>query len=122
MRCAMTRKFARVLVSLVLTGIALYAVPGTAWASAIDISTLLTNPSFEGGVDGSGCPNGWTCSGSPGTGFGAYIPGASQFTPVADGIPGFVPDGSHAAFSPTGLAGSGGLKQVTSSTWASGNT
>lgn len=114
--------------SLLFAGLMLVAGTGPAYAALIDLSSLLTNPSFEAGLQASGCPIGWTCSGSPSPGASAYVPNTgpfpNQYTAGSDGLTGgkIVPDGTHAAFSPTALAGSGALSQITSSTWQAGNT
>jgi hypothetical protein len=114
------------LMSLAVVPMSLFAALETSWAATIEISTFLTNPSFESPVVASGiqgaCATGWTCGGSPSPGFGVYQPTTAQYTPVTDGIPGIVPNGLQAANSPTGLSGSGTMEQVSSGTWQLGNT
>lgn len=95
-----------------------------AYGATIDLSTLLANPSFEGGNQGSGCPTGWTCGGSPVPGFTSYAPTSAQFVPGSDGLSGgkIVPDGTHAASSPTPVEGSGTLTQSGLGTYTAGMT
>lgn len=67
---------------------------------------------------------GWTCSGSPGSGFGSYLVTSAQYTAGSDGLSGgkLVPDGKNASYAPTGEAGSGNLAQNTSLIYKAGNT
>jgi len=93
-----------------IVGIASLLLSSPSWAVPITYTTInpdLTNPSFELGTTG------WTFSGSPGA--GVYSPTSNQYTPGSDGLTGslVVPDGSHAAYSPTGLSGSGSILQNT---------
>lgn len=101
----------------------LTTVPGTSSAVTISINPLLSNGSFESST-GATCPTGWVCGGSPGSGFGSYAPTSAQYTPGSDGLPGslVVPNGNNAAYSPTGLAGSGSMNQTIGSlTYTAGN-
>jgi hypothetical protein len=97
-----------------------------AYGTTIDLSTLLANPSFEGGNVGgttSGCPIGWICGGSPAPGFTSYAPTSAQYTAGSDGLPsGIVPSGSFVATSPVPVEGSGSLMQTGLGTYIAGNT
>jgi len=104
---------------------------GTASGATIDLGTLLANPSFENGNqpvnpgDTVGCPVSWNCSGSPTPGFTSYTVTSAQYTPGADGLSGgrVVPDGTHAASTPTTIEGSGALWQSSGlGTYVAGNT
>jgi hypothetical protein len=44
-----------------------------AFGGTILFDSLLLNPSFEAGNQGSGCPIGWTCGGAPASGFTSYL-------------------------------------------------
>jgi hypothetical protein len=92
--------------------------------ATIDLSTLLTNPGFESGNTGSGCPVAYTCGGSPTPGFTSYVVSSAQYTAGADGLSGgrIVPGGTQAASSPTPSEGSGTLMQTGLGTYAAGNT
>lgn len=94
------------------------ALPEDSSASLISINSLLTNPSFEGGIVGS-CPTGWTC-----TNLGVATPTAGQYpaNPSNGLTSGVVPDGSKAAYSP--ITGSNGnLSQViTGQQFTAGNS
>ena len=79
----------------------------------IDISTALTNPSFTGSPVGSP-PIGWSISGSPAPGFETYAPTTAQY-PAGTSF-------TEVAHSPTGISGSGIIRQISSLTWAGGNT
>jgi hypothetical protein len=92
-----------------------------AYGATIDIGTLLANPSFENGNQGSGCPVSWSCGGSPSPGFTSYAPTSAQFNPATDNIGKVVPDGTHVASTPTPVEGSGTLTQGFG-TYAAGNT
>lgn len=102
---------------------------GTAQGATVDLGTLLANPSFENGNQPAnplvGCPVSWTCDGSPTPGFTSYTVTSAQYTPNADGLSGgrVVPDGTHAASTPTTIEGSGSIKQTTGlGTYVAGNT
>lgn len=108
-------------VGLLAVGFVLAAVAPSSGA-AISINAALTNPSFELST-GASCPSSWPCSGSPAPGFGSYAPGAAQFVPGSDGLlSGSVPDGTNVAYAPTGLAGSGDLKQTSTAAYSTSNT
>lgn len=96
----------------------------SASAATIAIETVLNNASFENGNQPSGCPVGWTCSGSPAPGATSFLATTNQYTPGADGLPGaqLTPDGSYYASSPTPAQGSGGLGQQSSTPIVAGNT
>lgn len=99
----------------------LFATADSSFAGTIDLTSILTNPSFE--QPSSGCPTGWECSGSPGAGFQVYTPTASQYTPGNDGLPsGTVPDGNQVIYGPDGLAGSAIIEQTTDTQWIAGDT
>ncbi|HEY3940816.1 MAG TPA: PEP-CTERM sorting domain-containing protein [Bryobacteraceae bacterium] len=101
-----------------------------AYGATIDLGTLVANPSFEAGNqpvqpgDTVGCPVGWTCTGSPTPGFTSYTVTSAQYTAGSDGLTGgkIVPDGTHAATSPTNVEGSGHLTQTGLGTYSSANT
>jgi len=94
-----------------------------AYGGTIDLGTLLVNPSFEAGNDASGCPIDWTCGGSPTPGFSSYLVTSAQYTAGSDGLTsGIVPDGTHAATSPTFVEGSGTLSQTGVGTYDSTDT
>ena len=94
-----------------LVGATAVLLTSPSWAVTIDISTLLTNPSFE---TGSLTP--WVSGGNQGT--GVYAPTSAQYTAGADGLAsGIVPNGSFAAFSPIGVTGAGTLTQNLSATY-----
>ena len=102
---------------------------GSAQGATIDLGTLLANPSFENGNQAPnptvGCPVSWTCDGSPTPGFTSYTVTSAQYTPGADGLSGsrVVPDGTHAASTPTTIEGSGNMKQTSGlGTYVAGNT
>jgi hypothetical protein len=110
-----------------LVPVLLLCGPGRAEASSIAIDTLLSNPSFEGGVNATTlCPNSWTCSNTSGgnTGFGAFQPSSTDYTAGADGLlnPALVPDGSFATFTPSGATTSDFMSQSVTSKWSSSNT
>ena len=104
---------------IVMAG-ALSAIPADAFSlctpgggpSGIDISTGLQNRLFF--ANPGSCPTSWICSGSPAPGFASYAPTTAQY-------PGGVPYPSM-AYSPTVYGGSGVIRQLTSLTWAGGNT
>jgi hypothetical protein len=110
---------------LFLSGTLLAALlaPAIGKAATISIDPSILNPSFEAST-GATCPTSWTCGGSPGSGFGTYAVTSAQYTPGADGLPFnlVTPAGSNAAYSPTGLSGSGTLQQTTSLIYTAGNT
>jgi hypothetical protein len=88
-----------------------YAVSNTC-PTGVDIATGVQNPLFAGNPGAP--PISWICGGSPSPGFASYAPTAAQY-----------PGGSPfptAAFSPTVFGGSGVIRQLTSLTWAGGNT
>jgi hypothetical protein len=94
-----------------------------AYGATIDLAGLLANPSFELGNQGSGCPVGWTCGGSPSPGFTSYTVTSAQYTAGADGLAsGIVPSGTHAGTSPTNVEGSGTLSQTGLGTYSGSNT
>jgi hypothetical protein len=78
----------------------------TAFGATIDLNALLANQFFTLGNQVSGCPNGWTCAGSPSPGFTSYVTTSAQYP----GSP-LVPNGSHVASTPTTIEGSGFLNQ-----------
>jgi hypothetical protein len=84
-----------------------------AWASTININTILTNPSFETGTTGWNFTNGINPA-------SVYVPTSTQYTPGSDGLPGsaLAPDGTHVAALPqTNLAsGAAEIFQITSVT------
>lgn len=119
--------FGRVLMGPVM--LAGLIASANAFGATIDISTLLTNPSFEGGVGPLdpvthvGCPAGWTCGGSPTPGFTSYTVTAAQYTAGSDGLAsGIVPNGVKAGTSPTNVEGSGSALQTGLGTYAAGTT
>lgn len=104
------------------TGLALVAAlaAATSQAAIIDVSTLLTNPSFEDGNQAGpfteNLPIGWSAiSSSPAPGGTSQLITSAQYSPL------FVPDGTHAAKLPT-PHGSGQLYQLTSATYNAGDT
>lgn len=103
------RRSAEVVVATVLTSF-------SAGAAIINVSTLLTNSSFENGNQPSGCPIGWVCNGSPLPGFTSYDITTAQYDPL------FIPNGTHAASAPVPAEGFGTLAQVTSSVYSFGDT
>jgi hypothetical protein len=109
------RKFKDVIWQVVPLLLAAFAVAGSAYCNtAVDLSTLMPNPSFELGNQPTapgnqvGCPVGWTCNGSPAPGGTSYAPSNAQYAPGSDGLPGslVVPDGTQAGQCPTLIAGS----------------
>jgi len=74
----------------------------------VDIAGGLLNPQFTG-TPGK-CPLFWLCDGSPAPGFASYAPGPLQY-PGGHPFP-------TSAFSPTILAGSGTIRQLTPLMWA----
>jgi hypothetical protein len=110
------------LLASVLGGVALLPT-GPAAATTISVNPLLANSSFELST-GASCPTSWACGGSPGSGFGVYAPSSAQYTPLSDGLPFSLvtPSGTNAAYSPTGLSGSGTVAQSTTTTYAGGST
>lgn len=91
--------------ALLLTGARIEAAP-------ILLNGLLTNPSFEGGVQPDGCPVGWTCTN---LNVGVGTPTAAQY-PTPNGLPSprVAPDGLNAAFSPVTGSLTGNLRQTIS--------
>lgn len=84
----------------------LFAAPSS--ASTISFNQLFVNPSFENGLQASGCPIGWTCGS---TNFSVIQPTPGQY-PSPNGLPsGTVPDGTWAYNVPGLLSGSSTLSQ-----------
>lgn len=100
-----------------LTGAAMIVAPTASMASLISLNSLLSNPSFEGGLSG-GCPIGWTCSN-----VGVTTPAPGLY-PDPNGLtsPLVVPDGTFAAFTP--VTGSNGVlrQSIAGESYAAGNT
>jgi hypothetical protein len=102
----------------------------TGFAAIISLDSVLQNPSFEAGNqpinmgDSVGCPVDWVCNGSPTPGFWSYTVTSSQYTAGSDGLAGglIVPNGTHAASSPTPVEGSGSLTQTGLGTYTAGDT
>jgi hypothetical protein len=88
-----------------------YAVSNTC-PTGTDIALGIQNPSFAGNPGAP--PVNWISQGSPAPGFASYAPTSAQYT---GGSP-----FPTAAYSPTVLGGSGVIRQLTSLTWAGGNT
>lgn len=79
--------------------------------AGFDISTALANPFFLGNP-----PFGWIIGGSPAPGFATYVPAIpTQYFTLASPLP-------SAAYSPTGISGSGVIRQNTTATWVGGTT
>ena len=117
-----------VLALVVVCLVGLFA-SSNAYGATIDLSTLLSNASFEGGNQSAfGCPVGWTCAlgggANPGSTFTSYAPTAAQFTAGSDGLgSGIVPSGSSVGSSPVPVEGSGSTMQSGSlGTYVTGNT
>jgi hypothetical protein len=90
--------------------------------ATVKIEDLLVNAGFAAGNqavspgDIYGCPVSWNCNtgGSPTPGFTSFNNlNSTQFTPGANGVSGglVTPSGTSAAWSPTAISGSGGMKQ-----------
>jgi hypothetical protein len=119
------KKFTLVRGALMLpVSLACLFASANAYGATIDLSTLLANPGFEAGNQGSGCPVSWTCSGSPAPGFTSYTVTSAQYTAGSDGLTGgrIVPGGTQAGTSPTNVEGSGTLEQLALGTYVAGNT
>jgi hypothetical protein len=103
-----------------------------AYGVTVDISTILSNPGFELGLQpaapgnlGIGCPAGWLCAGSPYTGASAYLVTTAQYVGgPASGLTGtaITPGGLYVATLPTPIEGSGSLKQIGLGTYAANTT
>jgi len=109
--------------ALIVPFLAILLIPGAS-AATIAIESVLTNASFENGNQPSGCPVGWTCSGSPAPGATSFLATSNQYTSGADGLAGglLTPDGSYYGSSPTPASGSGGLGQQSTTAIEAGNT
>jgi hypothetical protein len=103
----------------------------SAYGAAVDVATLLTNPSFELGNQPTapgnqvGCPIGWTCLGSPAPGGTSYlVTGAQYLAGPADGLSAglIVPGGLNAGQCPTLVQGSCQLYQLGLGKYAAGTT
>lgn len=119
----MRRTFWKFGAALGIAAGALLAAPATSGAAPINLSNVLTNPSFEGTTGSNGCPTGWVCTTSGSAPNSEWkVPTAliPEYYPDPNGLnPGqLVPNGDFVAFTPGGNDSSTTLTQiVTGSQW-----